>query len=452
MTTYERLRRLFTDLSIATLATQAAGCSETHTLSRLGFDTTSCDEGLILEAAEPASAVDYLAIRRVFQDNGSGAAVPAPAVDSSFGALCETASDEPACLAEVDGLPTETGFGYPYSPFETYATRYQLIWTRGDEVGVVTTDEELRAFLGTIDNAEEAMLIARFAAGHRVLCDGPNTRVTDEGIEVLTTTGDTCGPGTMRSEHILLIAPDGTATVRRSVVVELGDPNCVIGRLTSDVAPPAWASHADLGSYFAEMAVLEASAVVAFERLARELLWLGAPSELVARARSGRDDEARHVHQMAELAQVFGAESLGEERLTVAAAEMLELAALPPRSAFDIALENAREGCVRETYGALVATHQAQRATDTRVAETLKHIARDETHHAAFSWDLAAWLTTQLSAEDRALVALERALAVARFGVAHDSGLDPDAKVAAGLPDAETARALYVGLHKSVWA
>jgi hypothetical protein len=204
--------------------------------------------------------------------------------------------------------------------------------------------------------------------------------VTDEGIEVLTTTGDTCGPGTMRSEHILLIAPDGTATVRRSVVVELGDPNCVIGRLTSDVAPPAWASHADLGSYFAEMAALEASAVVAFERLARELLWLGAPSELVARARSGRDDEARHVHQMAELAQVFGAESLGEERLTVAAAEMLELAALPPRSAFDIALENAREGCVRETYGALVATHQAQRATDTRVAETLKHIACDETH------------------------------------------------------------------------
>ena len=200
------------------------------------------------------------------------------------------------------------------------------------------------------------------------------------------------------------------------------------------------------------MAVLEASAVVAFERLARELLWLGAPSELVARARSGRVDEARHVHQMAELAQVFGDESLGEERLTVAAAEMLELAALPPRSAFDIALENAREGCVRETYGALVATHQAQRATDTRVAETLKHIARDETHHAAFSWDLAAWLTTQLSAEDRALVALERALAVARFGVAHDSGLDPDAKVAAGLPDAETARALYTGLHKSVWA
>ncbi|MBK7778172.1 MAG: hypothetical protein IPI43_29350 [Sandaracinaceae bacterium] len=223
MTTYERLRRLFTDLSIATLATQAAGCSETHRLSRVGFDTTSCDEGLILEAAEPASAVDYLAIRRVFQDNGSGAAVPPPRrwPDSSFSCALRGGGDG-ACLAEVDGLPTETGFGYPYSPFETYATRYQLIWTRGDEVGVVTTDEELRAFLGTIDNAEEAMLIARFAAGHRVLCDGPNTRVTDEGIEVLTTTGDTCGPGTMRSEHILLIAPDGTATVRRSVVVEIG--------------------------------------------------------------------------------------------------------------------------------------------------------------------------------------------------------------------------------------
>lgn len=452
MATYERLRRLFTDLSMAALATQAAACSETGTLSRVGFDTTSCDEGLILEAAEPASAVDYLAIRRVFQDNGSGGPVPAPAVDSSFGVICETASDEPACLAAVDGLSTETGFGYPYSPFDTYSTRYQLIWTRGDEVGVVTTGEELRAFLGTIDSAEEAMLIARFAAGHRLICDGPNTRVTDEGIEVLTTTGDTCGPGTMRSEHILLIAPDGTAAVRRSVVVELGDPNCVIGRLTSDVAPPAWASHSDLGAYFAEMAALEASAVVAFERLARELLWLGAPSELVARAQSGRDDEARHVHQMATLAQGFGAEACGEERLTVAAAEMLELAALPPRSALDIALENAREGCVRETYGALVATHQAQHAADARVADTLGQVARDETRHAAFSWDLAAWLTTQLSAEDRALVALERAWAVARFGAEHDTGLGADARRNAGLPDAETSRALFSGLAASVWA
>ncbi|NIS36796.1 MAG: ferritin-like domain-containing protein, partial [Actinobacteria bacterium] len=40
----------------------------------------------------------------------------------------------------------------------------------------------------------------------------------------------------------------------------------------------------------------------------------------------------------------------------------------PVRTAYEIALENAVEGCVRETFGALVGAHQALRASDPSIA------------------------------------------------------------------------------------
>ena len=47
-----------------------------------------------------------------------------------------------------------------------------------------------------------------------------------------------------------------------------------------------------------------------------------------------------------------------------------------------IAIENAVEGCVRESFGALLATWQAKTAGDARVRAAMKRIARDETRHA----------------------------------------------------------------------
>ena len=436
MSTYHRLRRLFEHISFAALATQATACSQAHTVSRTDFDeTVPCgDHAAWVAGVEPASAVDYLAIRRIsvpYFDEP----VPDPALSGEVGIACDNATDADTCATALSALPTDAGFDEEALGPLPYGTRYQLVWTRGDQVGAVTNETELLEFLGSIDSAEEAAIVARFAMGHSLVCDGVNARMSEGGIEVITTTGFACGEGTERSEHILLIAPDGTITVRRTVVVEVGDPGCAIGRLT-DGAEVSDTRPTDLGSYFAEMASLEAAAVVAFERLAIDLEALGAPAELVTRAREARDDEARHTQRVDMLRGAFGG-----ERCEVPAAK--DPANMPGRSALDIALENAREGCVRETYGAMIAMYQSRNAKDARVAGALAEIALDETRHAALSWDLHEWLETQLNNQERAMVRLERAAATRSFEEVEGARLGESDREAAGLPGIEESRAMF---------
>ena len=239
MTTYRQLRRLFENISFAALAAQASACSEAHPTPPLnvGFDlTVPCGEASLLAGAQQAVAGDYLAIRRAYLPNLDGAPPPPAYFSSEAGVPCATATDSDACATALAAIPAGPGWGHDFITWpEAHRAREQLIWTRGDEVGAVTNNAELVAFLGTIDDPATAALVARFANGHYLTCEGPNARVVDGGVELITTTGFACGEGTSRSEHILLIAPDGTATVRRSVVVEIGDGFCTVGRLTSDV-------------------------------------------------------------------------------------------------------------------------------------------------------------------------------------------------------------------------
>jgi hypothetical protein len=67
----------------------------------------------------------------------------------------------------------------------------------------------------------------------------------------------------------------------------------------------------------------------------------------------------------------------------------------------EVALENAAEGCVRETFGALVGGHQAVMAADPAVRATMGAIARDEAGHAALAWDVDAWSARRLPAAVR---------------------------------------------------
>lgn len=213
--------------ALAALAFQTTSCSSDGGLDRSGFELTSCDEQGLVSAVEPAEAVDYLAMRRVFFDFHGNIDLPAPMIVAEVGVACDRASDESACQEAVDGLPIHEGFSAGPT-IESYYTAYQLVWTRGDDVGAVTTEEGLRAFLGTVDGPEEALLVAEWTVGHTVLCQEPNTRETDDGVRVLTTTGFTCGAGTSRSENVLEVASDGTVTILDTEVVEVGNPGCVI--------------------------------------------------------------------------------------------------------------------------------------------------------------------------------------------------------------------------------
>lgn len=145
-----------------------------------------------------------------------------------------------------------------------------------------------------------------------------------------------------------------------------------------------------LGELLACYTTLEAAAVDAFERLATELIAHGAPETLVTAARKAADDERRHARVMSKLAAAHGG-------------------CPPPKASspnhvrplFAIALENAVEGCARETFGAVLALHQATHAPDAQLQRAMRGIASDEARHAELSWKVAAWLAPLLSESER---------------------------------------------------
>lgn len=185
--------------------------------------------------------------------------------------------------------------------------------------------------------------------------------------------------------------------------------------------------HTAIGAQLAEMAELEAASVPAFARLARELEAHGAPAELVRRAEAARGDEVRHARVMTALAHRHG-------RTPRAVA----VPALPCRTLDAIAYENAVEGCVREAYGALVATFMAARARP-ELRRVFRAIARDERRHAELAEDIDAWIRGRLDAAACAALDAARAGAEAelRAGVATSPACDE-----LGLPGPDDAQAL----------
>jgi len=142
-----------------------------------------------------------------------------------------------------------------------------------------------------------------------------------------------------------------------------------------------------VGDYLAGAAELEAASVTAFEFLAGELEAHGAPADLIAAARKSGQEERRHTRSMSALAKRFGGEFKAPR-----------VRARRPRSLRAMAIENAVEGCVREAFGALVATHQAACASDARVRRAMRKIAVDETSHAALAFRVGAWIEGRLDA------------------------------------------------------
>jgi hypothetical protein len=195
------------------------------------------------------------------------------------------------------------------------------------------------------------------------------------------------------------------------------------------------------GELLASQAYLERASVDAFLELAQQVAAHGAPARLVERLRRAAGEEVEHARVVGELARARGCEP-----------PPVDVTPAGPRSLLAIALENAREGCVRETWGAAVAVAQGERAGDSDVREAMLRIARDELGHAALSWDLAAWLETRLSAEETRAVADERARAVAELEGEIEQALPPAWRAALGVPSREEARAMFAGMREEVWS
>jgi len=209
----------------------------------------------------------------------------------------------------------------------------------------------------------------------------------------------------------------------------------VLGRGGSrpDTTPPS-AEQAVGAAWLARAAHAEAASVTAFRRLAAELRLHGAPAQLVDAALTAAHDEVGHARVMRRLALARGGTP---PRVRAKTARTRSLAAF--------AVENAVEGCVNETWAALVALHQAAEAADPEVRAALAQIAEDEIRHAELARAVDAWALPRLSARERARVERARRGAASKIAAARYPAV-------LGLPDAGRVARLHAAMTREVWS
>ena len=213
------------------------------------------------------------------------------------------------------------------------------------------------------------------------------------------------------------------------------------GRKLEGLVDDGGGNAASLAATLARAAWLEAASIHAFRRLARELRAHGAPDELVVAARACARDEARHARTMARLARAHGA-TIDRVRVDDVGVRDLE----------SIARENAVEGCVGETYGALLAIWQSDNARDPSVSAAMREIAPDEMRHAALAWAIAAWADAHLSSDARARVRDARDEAVAKIATEAKHEPNDDVAFATGAPRAAAASRLVERMRAEIWS
>jgi hypothetical protein len=271
---------------------------------------------------------------------------------------------------------------------------------------------------------------------------GSITARPEGGFDVIGYTGSVCEEKGLLRHTVRIAASGEVSEVSREVAQKPRNDCPVVGRrpvglhaTEGDVCEDA------RGRYFADVARLEAASIQAFLRLREELALHGADEALQDAALTSAVDEVRHTDLTGRLARRFGA-----------VPPPPSVADVPPRPLFEVLLDNAVEGCVRETFGALVAHHQALHAEDPEIREAMMGIAEDETRHAGLSWDIDAWAAPRLSTEERSALreARRQALAVLREEVAVP--LDARLSAEAGLPSPQVALALLDSLEPELWA
>lgn len=425
-------RRALQSVVVGPLALSACGPDVSQ------YTAPTCDGSMLSLAGIEAPVIpDVMQLRRVTGRSPDRA----QSVVNTVGEVCKTATNKPTCEAAFTALAPTTGFA---SACLQLCVDYNIATTRGDEVKALTTFDELKGLFGTIDTTQEAALLA-FAQGYSIACgqvDQGGVKKTGSSFEVIGTKGIACGPGTAVTRFYLNVTPDGEVTEKRKEVIKVGDPNCAIGRrppgLETDGAVDCDEA---VGRFFAEAAHLEAASVPAFERLFEELRELGAPVSLCEGALLAAVEEIDHTRRTALLARRFGAEP-----------RVPGVEARPLRTRFELALDNAVEGCVRESFGALVAHHQAAHASDEDVREVMVAIAEDETRHAELSWATHEWLWSGLNDAERAAVraAQREAVTVLRQQLA--APVSPTVNTVAGLPLPHEALALFDAVATDLWS
>jgi hypothetical protein len=419
--TSTRLRRIFRTIALGATAPAAvsvwAACG-----------TSSSPE--TPDAAGPDAAVNDATIR----DAGAG--------EAEASIIDDTDSSITWCEAGGPQLVREAGcYNYMYVPCGLPADTY-VQGAPGDTSGALNRCDHVCPNVIHFDCALLAPNQASIVVGPSAACGSD----TGDGGEGGSSADDASDDGAAPDEAGAQAGDGGTSA-------EGGGGMCVgsyvvcgcpaIGRRPRGLRARSFCANDVLGAHFAAMAHLEAASVPAFERLWSELRALHAPARILASVERARRDEIRHARVVARLARRNGG---------TVSAPMIRVKKKEPRSARAIAIENAVEGCVRETYGALVATWQSMHAADAGVRRMMSRIAQDETRHAALSFRIASFFDGTLDARDRRTVSRARRRALAEL--AREVRTEPDARLVheAGMPSALQATRLLTALEQHLHA
>ncbi len=226
-----------------------------------------------------------------------------------------------------------------------------------------------------------------------------------------------------------------------NIPIECELPSVCEGRGHACIHPRPATHIPTAAAWLARAAHDEAASVHAFNYLSRELALHDAPRSLLNRLRAAADDEVRHAARITRLAH--------EHHATVPTPELTDIST---RDLLAIARENAIEGCVRETWAALSAAHQARHAATSHLRTIYSEIAADEARHAELAWALDTWLMDQLTLDERALVETARRTAIHNLRVALAAQPFSPELAALGLPDPTTAAHLAADLDASLWS
>lgn len=423
----ELLRTTLQQAMAPTLALSLLACGDTTApKTAIVFQKQQCVQGIWNPTTDlqVSPSTDYVA----YFDSKDGPPL-------SSGTPCAMATAKDACLAMVIGAESRTDIECSPGGCPRF-----VVATRGNEVVTIRTAAELLSFLGTIETPKQAAFLSHMS-GYGIGCEDSKfgaVAVVPGGFQIQTTrTVSQCPIQT--TDVLLFVASTGKLQeLKESLQPATG---LCAGRRSDATAFAAPGNEPnDLRRFLTLSAELEAASVPAFGKLARELRALNAPETLIQDALTAARDEVRHARTMGAIAAKHGA-TIAATRTTKSSRQSL----------FELAIENAVEGCVRETFGALVAAYQAQTAADKEICAAMTTIADDETRHAALAWRISAWAETQLSETECAQIAAAQSFAVAALRAELAGSFSEDVYNEAGWPRPAQAQKMVDALVANLW-
>jgi hypothetical protein len=355
-----------------------------------------------------------------------------------------SAAERATCKAAYKGLKLPP----PYCRGGTASGSSEvLVMTAGADVVLLNEINAVKALLGPIDTPSEALFALKMV-GYGCLAAPTVTKSGVYETQASRMTND-CP----MTHDTLSVTIDAAGEVKEVVINTTNAGGCAgrrpeglvtldAGRAASEGACVEDQDQDEVGLLFGQLAQLERVAVNAFEVIAAELEALGAPADLIARAQEAARDEEEHTLLMRALALKYGVtpgEPVVEDR--------------PLRGLWAFALDNATEGCVRETFGVAFARYQEATAQDPEVAAVAAQVAEDEGRHAQLSWDIGAWCEGQLDATQRAMLKQAQREAVESLRADAANGrYSARLGSVAGVPTPQAALRLVEALDQALWS